>query len=666
MNRLFITTVFFLLGLLVVGNYSMARDLYVSSSGSGVVCIATDPCAIDQAVSIAKDNGEDDVIYVGQGTYTIKTTLTYTLNYGDTGALKIVGQTASTRPRFEADGNFTILKIKNEDQNDDDSDITIENIDFVRGKSSGYGGALQARTQRTDITIKNCIFADNRGGALYLWSDEGAVQISNCEFLRNAGIYGGGAVWARATERQLTIKNSTFRENFSPSEGGALSVATYGGTVEITGNTFLKNESDYRGGAIAISDYEDGSITLSKNIIQENRATGTGGLYVELQDGLLLIEGNIFAKNEANGGGNAFSIYGQAANITLINNTVFKNTALSGSIINVTRNDAKVQLYNNIFYRNRSNSLGTNGNEIHIVADGDNDNQGAQVKLYNNLIGRHADFTKGDSGDLFIDATDNYIHNSNLTQDPKLVDPNSGNFHLTSSSPCIDAGLNSAPGLSSKDFEGDPRIADGNGDGNATVDIGADEYTNQGNGSSSQNSAAAQGVAIARLQNESSAYLYLPSLLLSMQGNFSTYELLFKLEDIKTITFKLEDVKIHSSTPGPISAFFDPAQGLLYTSYIAIIYPNGTTDFIKNLTFRVAISGSTIFIVLNDFLGDKAPTISQYIGGTREINSSVPQDVKMRYLNIMSYIENLIKGTSFTTPQSPGSSSSFTWDIQDW
>jgi len=55
------------------------------------------------------------------------------------------------------------------------------------------------------------------------------------------------------------------------------------------------------------------------------------------------------------------------------------------------------------------------------------------------------------------------------------VDPVNGDFHLEPNSLCIDVGNNAAPGLPDFDFEGDARIVDGNGDGNAIVDMGVDE-----------------------------------------------------------------------------------------------------------------------------------------------------------------------------------------------
>jgi predicted outer membrane repeat protein len=67
-----------------------------------------------------------------------------------------------------------------------------------------------------------------------------------------------------------------------------------------------------------------------------------------------------------------------------------------------------------------------------------------------------------------------YTGNGNIRQDPLLF--GSVRPHLREGSPCIDAGNNSAFQIPSVDFDGDPRIIDGDGNGTATVDMGADEF----------------------------------------------------------------------------------------------------------------------------------------------------------------------------------------------
>ncbi len=72
-----------------------------------------------------------------------------------------------------------------------------------------------------------------------------------------------------------------------------------------------------------------------------------------------------------------------------------------------------------------------------------------------------------------------YPGTGNKNADPLFIDPANGDFRLSCSSPCIDAGTNS-PGvpLPPTDIEGDPRIVDGETPsvGTATVDMGSDEF----------------------------------------------------------------------------------------------------------------------------------------------------------------------------------------------
>ena len=67
-----------------------------------------------------------------------------------------------------------------------------------------------------------------------------------------------------------------------------------------------------------------------------------------------------------------------------------------------------------------------------------------------------------------IGATSWTSQGGNVDFDPLFA--GNADYHLSSGSGCINAGLNSAPEIPDYDFEDDPRIKDN------LVDIGADEF----------------------------------------------------------------------------------------------------------------------------------------------------------------------------------------------
>jgi len=83
-----------------------------------------------------------------------------------------------------------------------------------------------------------------------------------------------------------------------------------------------------------------------------------------------------------------------------------------------------------------------------------------------------------DAGDLNVTYCciqgEVYAGESNINVSPLFVDPNGGDFHLQSGSPCIDRGTNMA--VPSEDKDGVVRPKDGNDDGLAICDIGAYEH----------------------------------------------------------------------------------------------------------------------------------------------------------------------------------------------
>jgi len=128
--------------------------------------------------------------------------------------------------------------------------------------------------------------------------------------------------------------------------------------------------------------------------------------------------------------------------------------------VSLNDNSDTAHIYNNIIY---NNTAGSDGKDLFINNDGNNDFIPSPVNLYNN------DFDQSASG-TYIQIPFP-IDPSNLDNlDPLFVDATNGDYHLIGSSPCIDAGDNGAPALPETDKDGQPRIMDG------IVDMGAYEY----------------------------------------------------------------------------------------------------------------------------------------------------------------------------------------------
>lgn len=154
--------------------------------------------------------------------------------------------------------------------------------------------------------------------------------------------------------------------------------------------------------------------------------------------------------------GNNWGIYNQwYSNPLLTNNTV------SGNGVGIyNSHSCRPMITNNIITGN-----GTG------VANMPRDNYTAgsfPTITYNNLWDNETD--------IYDDWRSHSTVADNIAADPMFTDTAAGNYRLKTSSPCIDAGTNGAPGLQETDFDGNPRIFDGDRDGLAVVDMGAFEF----------------------------------------------------------------------------------------------------------------------------------------------------------------------------------------------
>jgi parallel beta-helix repeat protein len=196
------------------------------------------------------------------------------------------------------------------------------------------------------------------------------------------------------------------------------------------------------------------SLTVSNCIFTGNHANNRGGGMCIINGASPVVANCVFANNTANsltGGG----IYTDASSSpSIINNTIVSNTAPNGGGI-YSDNSSSTTITNNIIVGNTAN---TSGGGIYAAGTPPTIN-------YNDVFGNTA-------------PTGADYYGCSGGTGAKTVDPDfETGYNLSAISPCIDVGDNAAvPAGFTTDFEGDPRIFDGDNDGTDTVDMGADEY----------------------------------------------------------------------------------------------------------------------------------------------------------------------------------------------
>ncbi len=283
--------------------------------------------------------------------------------------------------------------------------------------------------------IVNCIFEDN-----------GLVEGSN-----------GGAI-QNVSEANAYISSSTFTNNF----GSAIYNEDSSPTIDNC--NFYNNLSD-AGGAIK-NQGESAAPFIRNSEFDGNSASQNGGAISNIAS-IPLIENCIFSGNEAGQNGGAIANSG-GANANVTNSLFVGNTAtLSGGAF--FNSDSKPTLLNCTIAHNFAESYGGG-----VVSEGKG--KGTEPIIINSILWNNSDIQiSGKAKVEYSNIEEKTKGRGNIDQDPSFMDTTVGDYRLGTGSPCIDAG-NNAVVSTPLDLEGNPRIADGNSDGSAIVDMGAYEY----------------------------------------------------------------------------------------------------------------------------------------------------------------------------------------------
>ena len=455
-----------------------ALFLMVGICNSSVINVPGDASRIQEAVDNAATG---DVIVVAPGTYYETINLTgrdITLRSTDPDDPEIVKTTVISSDNDEAAiifagiesqaciiEGFTITNINGLGIDGNEASATIRKnriIDnYYSGMYSIYG------------VIEKNIISNNRDYGIFgshgrilnnIITENGNSGLNECSgtiasntITSNTGDQGGGLTKCEGIIRDCTIRgnsakawgggiyshegdiiNNVIEDNYSDAGGGAIAYCRKG----LVKDNLISNNSTDGSGAVA---YECSKLYFDRNTIKNNYAKLYGGVFLRCEDGV--VENNEISDNYCGESGGVFS----DCNLNVKNNKIRNNVAVwnggafsycEGEISNniITGNDAilggafshcDADIHNNVIYGN-------------IAAIG-GAFAGCQADIQNCIIRDNPAYY---GGEIYKSTPPQYSCLStsmeggtgNIVTDPLFVDPDIGNFHLGSDSPCIDAG----------------------------------------------------------------------------------------------------------------------------------------------------------------------------------------------------------------------------------
>ncbi len=488
-KRIMLSCLFVLLFLTLTPSSLWAATIYVSSSGTGDGASPVTPANLKAALTTARANGQDDILYLQAEPYYATSSpaggFSYTPAASDyTRSIKISGGWNSGFTYQSLDPNLTsldggnsyrVLEIK-ADGASFNFTFKIENLTIIRGYSNNpslpplYGAGLsayQANGGTLNLYVKKCIFQNNistgyYGGGMYA---NGYFELTDSVFSYNSATGGGGIFIHAPYTLSPVIDRCSFDNNKTSvlNEGGS-DIINYASPV-IKNSRFYGNADNSTSGGGAINHYFGGTtgavgtLTLV-NCIISGKKSSYWGAGIHIWNGNANIFNTLFLNNQCgasgDGAGGGITIYNPTAsgrtvnvhNCTFVKNRTLGGQTYGGAIYNRVQT---LNVTNSIFWDNGTNPIYQSGSGSVTVA--------------------------------YSDVQGGYTGTGNLNIIPDFVDFTNNNFHLAATSPCKDTGTNNPSGTplyqlypTSSDLDGRQRILDGGI--SETVDMGAYEYDN--------------------------------------------------------------------------------------------------------------------------------------------------------------------------------------------
>jgi hypothetical protein len=333
----------------------------------------------------------------------------------------------------------------------------------------GQGGIFNLKPDYpTDVYVDDDYVKGASGGHSWGYNAFNNIQ----DGIDMVTLAGGGTVWVNPG----SYSNITMKQ-------GIMVVGVGGPEVTVIGG-------NYQGRAVTADDV--GEATLKGFTITGGKADTGAAMYI--RNSWVGVENCVFTDNLAtNGGGGMYNVNAWPT----VTNCIFWGNSSHGSGGGMYNDNSSPRVINCIFLQNNASDDGggmynvnssptvTNctfwGNSAADLGDGMLNSGASSPEITNSIFWDDSSDEIANLGGAsptitYCDVQGGYSGMGNINDAPMLKDPGNGDVHLKPSSLCIDTGNNSAASIPSNDFEGDVRCIDGDIDGTATVDMGADEY----------------------------------------------------------------------------------------------------------------------------------------------------------------------------------------------
>ena len=296
--------------------------------------------------------------------------------------------------------------------------VTISDNDAEDDLGGGLCCFVQAHAKLFNVTVSGNS-SDNKGGGIFV--NNSNITLESVKILNNLGRHYGGGIHCQDIECVPMMKNVTISNNTSES-GGGISLEFADPILEdviITDNT-----AGSFGGGIHFynSDAILKNVIISNNTVTYESYSFGGGIYCivssPILENVIISNNKVYGSGLNRGGGIAASGY----HLTIVNSVISQNDAVGGD-------------------DNQGDGIFCRGNLTFINSIlWNNSPQGLYLAPSCSILIAFSDVQGGKEGIVNNDSSIIHWPDGNIDKNPLFKSPVTGDFHLTSDSPCVNKG----------------------------------------------------------------------------------------------------------------------------------------------------------------------------------------------------------------------------------